>query len=126
VICSRYPLISAVSTSVVLWPEPILSADVSTPTTPVRILGTHIPPGSSNGWIKVEMLEAVLTVLSEPCPRPCVLCGDFNVPQAESDVGRIVTWAERPRTAGEPRLRSRLRGGPAERWDLARVDENGC
>ena len=54
---------------------------LATPTGDFIIHTTHIPPGSSNGWIKVAMLEAVSTVVGEPAPTPRVLCGDFNVPQ---------------------------------------------
>jgi exonuclease III len=52
------------------------------------------------------MLEAVLDVVSEPSPTPLILCGDFNMPQAETTLGRIVTWAERLRAGAEPKLRA--------------------
>ena len=82
---------------------------------------THIPPGSSNGCIKVQVLEAVLLVVSES-PRPCILCGDFNAPQAETLNGRIVTWAERVREGAEPRLRVRFRGDDGQRWHDAEMN----
>ena len=119
VIASRFPLTHVASRQVVPWPERILSAAVATPTGVVTIHTTHIPPGSSNGWKKVEMLEAVLAVTSEVDGLPCILCGDFNVPQAETPEGRIVTWAERVAKGIEPRLRARHRGGDGHRWDAA-------
>ena len=118
-IASRHPITSVATASVVFWPERILSAGVLTPRGTVRVHTTHIPPGSSNGWTKVDMLEAVLDVVSEPSPNPLILCGDFNMPQAETTLGRIVTSAERLRAGAEPRLRARWRGAGALRWDLA-------
>jgi exonuclease III len=124
---SQHPITSVPTISVVLWPERILSADVLTPGGAVRVHTTHIPPGSSNQWKKVDMLEAVLDVVSEPYPTPLILCGDFNMPQAETALGRIVTWAQRLKPGAEPRLRARWRGRDALRWDLAerRVMEAG-
>ena len=116
---SRFPLTPVPSAHVVPWPERILSAAVATVNGPVTVHTTHIPPGASNGWMKVEMLEAVLAVVSKSEGRRCILCGDFNAPQAESPQGRIVTWAERVVIAAEPRLRVRFRGGDARRWDAA-------
>jgi endonuclease/exonuclease/phosphatase family metal-dependent hydrolase len=104
VIASRFRLTTVVSTHAVPWPERILTAAVAMPHGAVTVHTTHIPPGSSNGWKKVEMLEAVLAVVSES-EGPCILCGDFNLPQAETPQGRIVTWAERIIIGGEPRLR---------------------
>jgi exonuclease III len=118
-IASRYSVTSVSRESVVLWPERILSAQVTTPQGAIRLHNTHIPPGSSNGWKKVEMLEAVLRVVSEPCPTSSILCGDFNTPQAETPLGRVVTWAERLKTGKAPTLRSRWRGHDAGRWDMA-------
>ena len=40
------------------------------------------------------MLKAVSAIVSEHLNRLSVLCGDFNVPQAETTAGRIVTWGE--------------------------------
>ncbi len=60
-----------------------------------------------------------MAVVSGPSATPCILCGDFNLPQAETPQGRIVTWAERVVTRREPRLRARIRGGDGRRWDAA-------
>jgi exonuclease III len=116
---SRFPLAFVASTEVVPWPERVLSAAVVTPRGAIVIHTTHIPPGCTNGWMKVEMLEAVSAVASAPSPTPCILCGDFNVPQVETAQGRIVTWAEELVKVGEPRLCRRKQGGDARRWDAA-------
>lgn len=55
------------------------------------------------------MLEAVTAVVAEPLSITRVLCGDFNLPQAEMLDGRIVTWAERVIEGADPRLRERFR-----------------
>jgi exonuclease III len=118
-IASRHPQNPHASSPIVPWPERLLSTQVATPQGPITIHTTHIPPGSSNGWIKVEMLEAVATVVAAPCATPQILCGDFNVPQAELPDGRIVTWAEHMTADGSTRPRARKFGADARRWDAA-------
>ena len=102
----------------VVWPERLLSARVSLPNHDVTVHTTHIPPGSTNKGKKIEMLEAVLAVVADTS-APSLLCGDFNLPQAETPDGRIVTWAEQMKAGEEPRLRSRRRGVDGRRWDRA-------
>lgn len=124
---SRFPLEAATHGQTVVWPERVLSAHVVMPSGVLAIHTTHIPPGSSNGRTKVDMLEAVLAVVAEPPAKPRILCGDFNVPQAETSEGRIVTWAEQMKEYEKPRLRSRRQGVDGRRWDLAerRIMEGG-
>ena len=117
-IASRFPLVYRISDQKFPWPERVLSVEVTTATGALNVHTTHIPPGSSNGWLKVEMLEAVSAVVAEAAGRPNVLCGDFNIPQSEMPDGRIVTWGQ-DIVAGEPRLRGRWRGGSGQRWDAA-------
>lgn len=118
VIAGRFPLACLTSAHTVPWPERILSVAVLAPRCAINVHTTHIPPGSTNGWMKIEMLEAVSAVVSEHSNTPSILCGDFNVPQAETPEGRIVTWGE-DMVDGEPRLRGRWRGGDGRRWDRA-------
>jgi exonuclease III len=100
------------------WPERILSVAVLSPGCAINVHTTHIPPGCTNGWKKVEMLEAVSAVVSEHSNAPSILCGDFNVPQAETPDGRIVTWGEDV-VDGEPRIWGRWKGGEGRDWDRA-------
>jgi exonuclease III len=95
-----------------------LTALVTTPRGSINIHTTHIPPGASNGWMKIEVLESVSAVVAETTGSPTILCGDFNVPQMETPDGRIITWAE-DIVDGEPRVRRSFRGGPGTRWDAA-------
>ena len=50
---------------------------------------------------------------------PRILCGDFNLPQAEGPGGLVVTWAQRVRTDGTITRCGSVRGGPGETWDAA-------
>jgi endonuclease/exonuclease/phosphatase family metal-dependent hydrolase len=93
VIASRFPITERPAAPNAPWPERILTAVLETDCGGLTVHTTHIPPGSSNGWIKIEMLERVLEVVAAS-PSPCILCGDFNAPQIERAEGRIVTWAE--------------------------------
>ena len=115
---SRFPLLHLLSEHPVPWPERVLTALVTTPGGSINLHTTHIPPGASNGWMKIEMLEAVSAVVAETTGSPTILCGDFNVPQMEMPDGRIVTWAE-DIVDGEPRVWRSWRGGPGTRWDAA-------
>lgn len=113
---SRFPLLHVQSKHPVPWPERLLTALVTTPSGSINLHTTHIPPGSSNGWMKIEMLESVSAVVAETTGSPTILCGDFNVPQLETQDGRIITWAE-DIVDDEPRVRPSWRGGPGTRWD---------
>lgn len=55
---------------------------------------THIPPGASNGRIKVETLQGVYHRLACDSPLPRILCGDFNTPQREFPDGTVYTWGQ--------------------------------
>jgi hypothetical protein len=72
----------------------LVSAHISAPTGLISLHATHIPPGCTNGWTKVYMLEAATAIASKTSDTPRILCGDFNVPQAEMPLGRIVTWLD--------------------------------
>jgi hypothetical protein len=56
---------------------------------------THIPPGVTNGWTKIEMLAGVYRELAHPSVIPRMLCGDFNTPQLELPTGEVMTWGQR-------------------------------
>ncbi len=119
-IASRFPLDPLpLGTFDLPWPERVLSVRVLTPGGPTELYTTHIPPGSSNGWIKVEMLTGLYKGLARLSAVPRILCGDFNLPQAECTNAEIVTWAQRIRPNGQIVCRARVRGGPGPSWDAA-------
>ena len=95
VIASRWPAASRTFDSGAPWPERILSGELASPAGAFTLHTTHIPPGSSNGEVKIQVLEAVLNVVAATAPAAQILCGDFNVPQVETVDARIVTWRER-------------------------------
>lgn len=94
------------------WPERFLSGTVNTPQLPIRVHTTHIPRGSSNGWVKIEMLEGIyLTLVAENHPHR-ILTGDFNTPQEEMTNGEVITWGYQKDNKGIYKLR-----GNRKRWD---------
>jgi endonuclease/exonuclease/phosphatase family metal-dependent hydrolase len=93
-IASRWPLQTLPPEEFPIpWPERVLSARVYSPWGQVELHTTHIPPGASNGWIKIETLEGIYDRLARPSAMPRILCGDFNTPKEELTDGTVVTWA---------------------------------
>ena len=118
-IAARFPLAPSRSDVSVCWPERLLSVVLATPSGPLVLHTTHVPPGSSNGATKMFMLEGVLSVVAAAHPARQILCGDFNLPQLETVEGQIVTWAERVGSTESAKIRRRWRGLSAVRWDQA-------
>jgi exonuclease III len=110
---STWPVI-ATNESVGPWNEKVLATRIDTPGGLIDVVNVHVPPGSSNGWVKVEVLEAVFDFISS-LEGPRVLTGDFNLPQEELEDGTVVTWAQTRRANGTYSLRP-SRGA---RWDSA-------
>lgn len=118
-IASRFPLAKPDTTIRCSWPEKSLSSQVTFSGGSLELHTVHVPPGSRNGWAKVDVLESVFGALARPAAKPRILTGDFNTPQAELEDGTVITWAQRINADGRPRKRGRIRGGPASRWDAA-------
>jgi endonuclease/exonuclease/phosphatase family metal-dependent hydrolase len=93
IIASRWSLEALAPDSFgVRWPERVLSAIIASPYGPIEVHTAHIPPGSTNGWIKVEQLEGIFERLARPSTTHRILCGDFNTPKSEGLDGVIETW----------------------------------
>ncbi len=101
------------------WKEKVLSVSIEGPEISFDLHAAYIPPGSTNGWKKVETLEGIYGGLARKTKRPRILCGDFNTPQEEYPSGETVTWAQRIRGDGEVVTRKRFRHGAGARWDAA-------
>ena len=101
------------------WRERILNLDIYTGTKKFNFNSAYIPPGSSNGWIKIETLEGIFNGLNKKIDEPKILCGDFNIPQAETFKGQLITFAQKIKQKGKPKLKKSFRGGSGSRWDLA-------
>ena len=101
------------------WRERILNLDVYTGSKKFNFNSAYIPPGSSNGWIKIETLEGIFNGLNKNTDESKILCGDFNIPQAETFKGQLITFAQKIKQKGKPKLKKSFRGGSGSRWDLA-------
>ena len=74
------------------WKERVLSASIDSPYGMVEFHTTHIPPGCSNEWIKIETLEGIYKRLAINTIGYRILCGDFNTPKEEKLDGTVIVW----------------------------------
>jgi exonuclease III len=124
-VASRWPLEALSSASDALpWPERLLSAAVSTPKGIIELHTTGIPPGCTNGWMKIETFEGIYARLASAAAYRRILCGDFNSPQCERATGEVVTWGQHLAKDGTAVLWRRRkdragRSDTGERWDRA-------
>ena len=115
VFISRYPLETQDPGQFPLpWPERVLSVNIDSPAGPIEAHTTHIPPGSSNGWTKIEMLEGIANRLGQPHQGHRLLCGDFNMPQEEPPGQDVVYWDMARRKDGSYRRSRKPRWGLGE------------
>ena len=102
------------------FPERVLSGLIKKDK--LEIHTTHIPPGSSNGVIKVEHFEGLYEYLLQRKENKMIVTGDFNSPKLEKPDGTIVTWGQKVNSKGQvkiavnPKWKHQCSG---ERWDLA-------
>ena len=116
-IASRWPIKAHPPTNFdVPWPERILSATIDTPFGLLELHTTHIPPGESNGWLKIEVLEGLYRGLAKQTQIPRILCGDFNAPQSELPDGTTVSWGSRIQADGTIRPSHIMYGQSGQRW----------
>ena len=100
------------------FPERVLSGLVDG----CEIHTTHVPPGSSNGVIKVEHFEGLYSFLSKRKRRKKIVTGDFNSPKQELENGEVITWGQKINSNGKiriavnPKWKDQCTG---KRWDLA-------
>ncbi len=99
------------------WPERVLSCVLESPWGPVEAHTTYVPPGVTNGWVKIGTLTGLYRRLAGGIDGHRLLCGDLNAPQAELPDGTVVTWAQRIGVEGRIVCRGRWRGGRGEDWD---------
>jgi len=117
---SRFPISRLPANNFDLpWPERVLSVMLEAPGIAIELHTTHIPPGSSNGWVKIETLEGIFRRLAKTSATARILCGDFNTPQKELSDGTVVTFGQTIRPNGEVFLGKRVGGreDPTGRWD---------
>ena len=93
----------------------VLSTKISINGSEIYFHTTHIPPGSQNGWVKIETLEGIYKRLIETKNKLNILCGDFNAPKEESLSKGMITFAQRINATGEVKIKSSFRGGDGAR-----------
>lgn len=97
------------------WPERVLSCWLQHRKGRIEFHTTYIPPGSSNGWVKIETLEGIYRRLARDEPHFRILCGDFNSPDIEFPDGRVKVFGENLKNDGSI-VPQRHRGQPPARW----------
>jgi exonuclease III len=96
IIASKYSLETLSHTSIdVPFPERITICNISVNSTTFTFMTIHIPPGSSNGWYKIETFEGIYQYIQKNKLFPLILCGDFNTPKQEMDDGTVITWGQK-------------------------------
>ena len=112
-IASRFPIEKLPSSEFIIpYPERVLSANINTSWGLIELHTTHIPPGSSNGWIKIDTFEGIYNRLACSSDIHRILCGDFNSPQLEKPDGTVVTWGQKVKENGEIYVQRNY-----QRWD---------
>ena len=99
------------------WPERVLSVSVEIGNKKLHIHTTHIPPGSSNGWMKIDTIKGIVGYFSETSDYDQILCGDFNTPQKEDEENGIITFGQTVRSSGKVVTKKQFRGGLGVDWD---------
>lgn len=100
--------------------ERVLSGYI--PCMQIEVHTTHVPPGSSNGIIKVQHFEGLFKYLQGRKNKTKILTGDFNSPKDELSDGTVITWGQKINSSGKvrfavnPKWKDECTG---ERWDLA-------
>jgi exodeoxyribonuclease III len=100
------------------WRERVLSCLVDLEGHQLELHTTHIPPGSSNGWVKVETFEGIYGRLAQESSIPRILTGDFNSPNIEYTSGKTLVFGEREDSNGNI-VPTRGRGPDKGRWSAA-------
>ena len=99
------------------WPERVLSVSAEVGNRKLQIHTTHIPPGSSNGWIKIDMIKGIVDYFSDKSDYDQILCGDFNTPQKVDEKNGIITFGQTIKASGEVVTKKQFRGGLGVDWD---------
>lgn len=99
------------------WPERVLSVQVDVHGLRIDVHNTHVPPGVTNKWTKIDVLNGIFTALAVSSAGPRILCGDFNTPQVELHTGEVITWGQRQAHDGSWRVCRTRCGRPGVDWD---------
>ena len=118
IIASKFPLQPEDPNKLdIPWQERVLTVNIQLNGNEITMHTTHIPPGSQNGWIKIETLEGIYNRLGATRNKLNILCGDFNAPKEEDPKRGMISFAQRINGKGELTTKSSFRGGDGNRWE---------
>ena len=60
----------------------------------IKIHTTHVPPGSSNGVVKINHFKGIYNYFSNNKDDTHILSGDFNTPKYEHKELGLITWGQ--------------------------------
>jgi endonuclease/exonuclease/phosphatase family metal-dependent hydrolase len=83
------------------FPELLTGAIVDAPHGPLELITAHMPNGSGHGDKKIAHFRALADYLRARTPGPCVVAGDFNSPQSESEDGAVVCFGGKFKNRGQ-------------------------
>lgn len=115
-IASRWPL-HALPGPDIPWSEKALATLVELPAAKIEVHTAHVPPGSSNGWVKIDTFDGIYKRLASNSGVARILCGDFNSPQLETRGGRVITWGE-DEVEGQFVCWGKYKGRTGKEWDV--------
>jgi exonuclease III len=84
------------------WPERLLSARIETSRGVVSIANVYVPLtyASRKLDVRIRTLEGLYDGLARTTDAHRILCGDFNLPQAETMDGDVITFGQTRRKSG--------------------------
>lgn len=103
------------------WPERLLSVVINSPWQEIELHTTYVPTGATKAGsgIKLETLEGIFARLACRARFPRILCGDFNIPQAETPTGQLITFGQTIKETGQVTTKRTLHQISGQRWDRA-------
>ena len=118
IIASKFPLQPEDPNNLdIPWQERVLTVNIQLNGNEITMHTTHIPPGSQNGWIKIETLEGIYNRLGATKDQLNILCGDFNAPKEEDPKRGMISFAQRINGKGDLTTKASFRGGDGNRWE---------
>ena len=96
IIASKFDLIARSSNKFnIPYQERVLSVKANIQNKHINIHTTHVPPGSTNGIVKVNHLNGIYDYFSYNNTELNILSGDFNTPKIEDSKLGLLTWGQK-------------------------------
>ena len=118
-IASRWPMTPINQHSLkILWKERLVSVLINSPKMNFEFHVAHIPCGHPHGKLKIETIIGIYNFLARKNNKyPRILCGDFNMPQAETLSGEVITWGQKICKDGQVKFKKIKWGIRGDVWD---------